>query len=71
MSKTIKVPLRGPGAPGLKVTAMAQLVPALTLLPQLLVAAKSPDAAICQTARAIVPALDKVTVCGALTLPTA
>ena len=69
-SAIVSAPIRGPAAVGVKVTAIVQLAPVVTLLPQLLVAAKSPEAAIFETASATVPVLVKVTVCGALVLPT-
>jgi hypothetical protein len=46
LSVTVNVPLRVPVAVGVKVTAIAQLAPAATEEPQLLVWAKSPVAAI-------------------------
>ena len=42
LSVTVSVPVRVPVAVGVKVTLMVQLPPAATLVPQLLVCAKSP-----------------------------
>ena len=42
LSVTVKVPLRVPVAVGVNVTLIVQLAPAATLVPQLLVCAKSP-----------------------------
>jgi hypothetical protein len=55
---------------GAKVTLIVQLAPALTLLPQVFVSAKSPDEEIFETARATAPVLVRVTVCAALVVPT-
>ena len=46
LSVIVRVPVRVPVAVGLKVTEMLQLAPAATLVPQVLVSAKSPEAAI-------------------------
>jgi hypothetical protein len=42
LSEMVIVPVRAPGAVGVNVTFMAQLAPAATELPQVLVSAKSP-----------------------------
>ena len=52
LSAIVREPNRRPADVGVKVTVMAQLAPAFTLLPQLFVSAKSPDAAIFETASA-------------------
>jgi hypothetical protein len=70
LSAIVREPNRRPADVGVKVTVIVQLAPALRLLPQLLVSAKSPEAAIFETASAAAPVLVSVTVCGALVLPT-
>jgi hypothetical protein len=69
LSVTVNVPVRAPAAVGVKVTEIAQLAPAPTEEPHVFVSAKSPEAAICVTARAAAPPFDKVTTCAALVLP--
>jgi hypothetical protein len=49
---TVTVPVRLPEATGVKVTAMAQLAPAATVVPQVLVPAKSPEIVIEEILRA-------------------
>jgi hypothetical protein len=68
-SVTVRVPLRVPPAVGVKVTETAQFAPALTLDPQVLVSAKSPDALIDVTLNAAVPLLVSVMACAALVEP--
>jgi hypothetical protein len=46
LSVMVTVPVRAPVAVGVKLTEMVQLVPPATTLPQVLVSAKSPEAAI-------------------------
>ena len=58
--------MRAPDAVGVKVTAMAQWAPAAREVPQVLVAAKSPPAAIAVMARAAVPELISVMLGAAL-----
>jgi hypothetical protein len=62
--------VRAPDAVGLNVTLMVQFPAAATELPQVLVSAKSPLAAILVIVRAALPVFDSVTVCAALVLPT-
>jgi len=66
-----KVPVRVPVPSGVKVTLIVQLAPAFTLLPQLFVSPKSCEAAIFEIRRAPALVLVRVTVCGALMVPTA
>jgi hypothetical protein len=70
LSVIVSVPVRAPTAVGVKVTETMQLAPAATLAPQVLVCAKSPEAAIEVTANAPVPGLDRVSVWAALVVPT-
>jgi len=65
-----RLPARLPGADGLKVTAMAQLAPTATEVPQVLVWAKSPVAATLARVRGPVPLLVSVTALAALAVPT-
>ena len=55
---------------GLKVTVIAQLAPALTAFPQLLVCEKSPLATMLDIASDWLPKFDSVIVCEALVVPT-
>lgn len=66
LSVTVSVPVLVPGADGVNVTLIAQLVPAATDVPQLFVCAKSPDAAILDTVTATELLLAAVTVCNVL-----
>lgn len=66
---TVSVPVRVPAAVGVKVREIVQLAPAATLVPQVLVSAKSPDAEIDVMASAAVPELVSVTVSGVLVEP--
>src|SRR5271169_3057704 len=70
----VRLPLRTPEAPGVKVTLIAQLKPAPTEPPQLLVCPKSPAfvpvKAILVIDKVEPPVLVRVTVCGALGVPT-
>ena len=69
----VTVALRAPAAAGVKVTGMLQLPPMATLVPQLLVWAKSPGfvpvMAMLVMESAADPGLLKVTVCAALAEP--
>ncbi len=69
LSVIVSVPARFPVAVGIKVTATVQVAPAATLVPQLLVWAKSPEAAIEVMASAAVPVLLTVTACAVLVVP--
>jgi hypothetical protein len=69
LSVTDSVPVREPLAVGLKVTEIPQFAPAASVAPQLVVAAKSPEAAIDETASADDPLFVSVTVCAALVVP--
>jgi hypothetical protein len=66
---------RVPLAPGLKVTLIAQLAPAVTLEPQLLDWAKSPalapETAMLVMFKSAVPELVSVIICAAVAAPTA
>jgi hypothetical protein len=55
---------------GVNVTLIVQLLPAVTELPQLLVSAKSPLAAIPEIDRLAVPVFVSITGCAALVVPT-
>jgi hypothetical protein len=61
LSVTLRVPLRAPPAVGVNVTLIVQLLPAARLVPQPLVAAKSPLAAMLVMDRAALPVLVRVT----------
>lgn len=63
-------PWRDPVAVGVKVTWKVQLLLAATLVPQLLVCAKSPVMAMFEMATAAALALDKVTGCAGLVVAT-
>jgi hypothetical protein len=71
LSVIVSEPVRAPAAVGVKVIAMVQLLPPATLVPQVLVSAKSPLATIDVTAKVAVLPLVMVTVCAALVEPTA
>jgi hypothetical protein len=66
---TVSVPLREPAAAGLNVTVTVQDPPAAMLVPQVLVCEKSPVIVTDDTAAAVEPLLETVTVCGALVVP--
>jgi len=66
LSVTLKVPVRVPEAVGVNVTLMLQFPPPANELPQLLVWPKSPLAAIPVMVSAVLPVLERVTVCAAL-----
>ena len=68
---TVRLPVRAPAAVGLKVTLTVHEPLAAIDEPQLLVCAKSPLAAIEDTAAAEPVGLDTVTVCAALVAPVA
>jgi hypothetical protein len=70
LSVTVSVPVREPATVGVKVTAMVQLAPGATLVPQLLFSAKSPEAAIEVSARATCPEFVRVTAWAAVVVPT-
>ena len=70
LSVTASVPVREPATVGVKVTAMVQLTPGATLVPQLLVWAKSPEAAIEVSVRATCPEFVRVTAWAAVVVPT-
>lgn len=71
LSVTVRVPVRLPGADGVKVTVIVQLALAATELPQVLVSAKSPPIPTLLMLSARVPVFDRVTVCAELVVPTA
>jgi hypothetical protein len=62
--------VRLPPAVGLKVTVIAQLVPALTAAPQLLIWEKSPLAVTLEIVSERLPVLVSVMVCALLLFPT-
>jgi hypothetical protein len=70
LSEIVIVPVRLPPAVGLKVTEIVQSPSALTVVPQVLVWEKSPLAVMLVMARLAVPTLVRVTVWGALVVPT-
>src|SRR5207237_3765909 len=70
LSVMVIAPVRVPVAVGVKVTLMAQLAPAATDVPQVLVCTKSPLATMLVTLSAAVPVLVSVTVCTALVVLT-
>jgi hypothetical protein len=67
----VSAPLRDPLAVGVKLTLTVQLEVAATLVPQLLVCAKSPLAWIPLILIAVGPGFDTVTGCETLVLPSA
>jgi hypothetical protein len=69
LSVTVSVPERTPAAVGANVIESVQLAPAATLVPQVLVPAKSPDVEIDVMVSAAVPELVSVTVWAALVVP--
>src|SRR5205807_10115469 len=66
LSVMVIAPVRVPVAVGVKVTLMAQLAPAATDVPQVLVCMKSPLATMLVTLSATVPVLVSVTDCATL-----
>ncbi len=71
LSAMVRVPARLPAAVGVKVTLIAQLAPAAIDAAQLLLAPKSPLAAMLVMLKAAFPVFLSVTVCGALAIPYA
>src|SRR5438128_5108384 len=69
LSVIVRLPVRFPPAAGVNVTLIVQLAPAATLLPQVLVWAKSPLAVMLVTFRTPFPVLLRVTLCAALVAP--
>lgn len=69
LSVMVSVPARDPPAVGVNVTEIVQFAPAATLAPQVLVSAKSPEAAIDVIFNAAAPLLVSVTVSAALVVP--
>jgi len=67
---TVTAPARGPGAVGVKVTAIVQLAPLARVAPQLLVSAKSPLEAILVIVKVAPPVFVRTTFCGALVVLT-
>jgi hypothetical protein len=63
LSVMLSVPVRAPGAVGVKVTLMVQELLALTLLPHVFVWEKSPLTAMLEMVSATLPVLDRVTAC--------
>jgi len=66
---TVTAPARGPGAVGVKVTAMAQLAPLASVAVQLLVWAKSPLARMLAIVKVAPPVLVRTAVWVALVVP--
>jgi hypothetical protein len=66
---TVSVPVREPAAAGVNVTVTVQDPPAGMLVPQVFVCAKSPVTVTEDTAAALEPLFETVTVCGALVVP--
>jgi len=69
LSVAVSVPERDPEAVGVNVTEIVQLAPAATAVPQVFIAAKSPETAIEVIETATVPEFERVTVCAALVAP--
>jgi hypothetical protein len=69
LSVMVTVPVRDPLVIGVNVTEMEQSAPTATLDPQVLVSAKSPDAAMEVIFSAAWPETVNVTVCAALVVP--
>ena len=70
LSLMVNVPVRVPLAVGVNVTLNVHVDPAATPFPQLSVSAKSPLAEMPVICKGAVPLLERVTVCGALVVPT-
>ena len=70
LSEMVSEPERAPAAVGVKVTVSVQEAFAATLVPQLLVCEKSPEAVALLIVRAEVPVFFSVTVCDALAVVT-
>jgi hypothetical protein len=71
LSVMVTEPYRFPGAVGAKVTVIVHAIPTATLAPQVLVWAKSPLTATLVMFKVPLPVFVRVTVWGALVLPTA
>ena len=70
LSEMMRVPVLVPAANGLKVTEIAQLAPALMVLPQAWVWEKSPEAVMLDIVSDALPALVSMTVWALLLVPT-
>jgi hypothetical protein len=70
LSFTVSVPVLVPVAVGVKVTSIAQLAPAATLAPHVLVCANSPLIPILPIVSAVLPVLLRLIACAALLVPT-
>ena len=70
MSVMLADPVRLPSAVGVKVTVIVQLALIPTLLPQVLVCAKSPLAVMLVIVSVAVPVFFKITFCEVLVVPT-
>src|SRR5436305_136269 len=66
LSVIVTAPVRVPVAVGVNVRLMAQFAPAASDVPQVVVCAKSPMAAMPVMVRAVLPVFESVTVCAAL-----
>ena len=71
LSVNVKAPVVVPATVGLKVTFTVQLLPAATLVPQVLVSEKAPLAVMLLMLSAAFPVFLSVTVCVALVVPRA
>ena len=69
LSVMVRAPVRAPPAVGMNVTEMVQLPTAANALPQLLVSAKSPDAAMDEMLSVDPPVLESTTGCATLVEP--
>lgn len=70
LSVIVRLPVRLPPAVGVNVTETVQFAPMATLVPQVLVSAKSPEAAMDEMLSAAEPELEIVTVWAVLVDPT-
>ena len=68
LSVTVRVPVAGPAAVGLKTTLMVQFCPMATVLPQVFVSLKGPEAAMLLMLKSAVPSFVNVTFMAELAL---
>lgn len=71
LSAIVSVPVIEPAVTGEKVTLTVQVAPTARVVPQLPLSAKFPEALMLVMFRTAVPELVRVTLCAALTVPTA
>jgi hypothetical protein len=69
LSLMVRVPVRVPGAVGVKTTLTVQELLAATLLPQVFVSEKSPLMVRLEITSETLPVLESVTACGLLAVP--